>query len=43
MAKGDKVMHPGNPPAGKGIKHTGAGKVEGPKSTQLNPYNKNKK
>lgn len=43
MANQDRVMHPGNPPKGGGIKHTGAQtKTEGPKSTQFNPHNKGK-
>ncbi len=42
MAK-DKVMHPGSPPAKRGLKHTGGGKVKGPTTTQLNPFNKGKK
>lgn len=43
MAK-DKIMHPPGPPKGGGIKHTGAQtKIQGPKTTQLNPYNRKKK
>lgn len=39
MAK-DKVMSPKNVSRKGGIKHTGGGKTEGPRATQLNPWNK---
>lgn len=39
----DKVMRPGKAPKGKGIVHTGKGKMVGPSKTQLNAFNKGKK